>query len=373
MQLTTERTSKMKKIMVAFGTRPEAIKLAPLIFALKREKRFSCFVCHSGQHRSLCDDVLNFFGISEDVNLKICDKGSSVSDMTANALSGYTEAIKSLECDAVIVHGDTTTAFACALSAFYLKVPIIHIEAGLRSFDLSSPFPEEWNRIAIDTLCDYCFAPTKSAKENLIDMGKREKSVFCVGNTVTDALRYTVREGYSHAFLRTGKKLILFTCHRRESVGQAMVDMCRALIRVTEEFPDTYALCPMHPNPLVRSIIVPLLSGRENIILSEPLPLFDFHNLLSRSHLVMSDSGGVQEEASTLGIPMLIMRDKTERTEGCEKGIIRLVGTDTDTLYEQAKKILGDEKEYEKMKKSAYSYGDGKVSARICDILKNTL
>ena len=361
----------MKKILVAFGTRPEAIKLAPLILALKKDKEFSVFICHSGQHKTLCDDVLEFFGITEDLNFKIYDKGSSVSDITSNALCSYTEAIKSFGADAVIVHGDTATAFACALAAFYLKIPIIHVEAGLRSYDLDSPFPEEWNRIAIDILSDFCFAPTEESQKNLINESKSEKKIFCVGNTVTDALKYTLNESYKSDFLKNGKRLILFTSHRRESIGAPMINMCTAVKMIAEAFPDTYILCPMHPNPSVRSVIVPLLSGIENIILSEPLSLFDFHNLLFRSHLVMSDSGGVQEEASTLGIPMLIMRDRTERNEGCKRGIIRLVGTNTASIYDQAEKILTDEVEYEKMKNSAYSYGDGNVSARICEILRD--
>ena len=368
-----ERRSKMKKILVAFGTRPEAVKLAPLIIALKKETDFSVCVCHSGQHKSLCDDVLSFFGITEDINFKICDKGGSISDMTANALSAYTEAIKNFEADAVIVHGDTTTAFACALAAFYLKVPVIHIEAGLRSHDIFSPFPEEWSRIAIDTLSDYCFAPTELSRKNLIESGKSEKSIFCVGNTVTDALRYTLREDYDSELLIPEKKLILFTCHRRESIGAPMINMCKAVRRIVEGFSDTYVICPMHPNPSVRALIVPLLSGIPNIILSEPLSLFNFHNILFHSYLVMSDSGGVQEEASTLGIPMLIMRDKTERAEGCEKGSLRLVGTDTETVFKQAETLICDRCEYERMKGSAYSYGDGNVSSRICEILKSKL
>lgn len=363
----------MKKILVAFGTRPEAIKLSPLILALKKEKEFSVFICHSGQHKTLCDDVLDFFGITEDLNLKICEKGSTVSDMTANALLSYTEAIISSEADAVIVHGDTSTAFACALAAFYLKVPIIHVEAGLRSADLFSPFPEEWNRVAIDILSDYCFAPTEDAERNLLENGKKENGIFCVGNTVTDALKYTVTDSYKSDLLEEGKRLVLFTSHRRENIGMPMINICNAVKRIAEEFSDTRIICPMHPNPAVRSVIVPLLSGIENIILSEPLPLFDFHNLLSRSYLVMSDSGGVQEEASTLGIPMLIMRDRTERTEGCKKGIIRLAGTDTASVYNQAKRILTDKAEYERMKSSAYSYGDGNASSRICEILKNKM
>lgn len=360
----------MKKILVAFGTRPEAIKLSPLILALKKEKEFDTFVCHSGQHDTLCDDVLSFFGIKEDKSLRICERGSDISILTSEAIVGYSELISRELPDAVLVHGDTLTAFSATLAAFYSRVPVFHVEAGLRSHDMYSPFPEEWNRVAIDVLATLCFAPTEEAKENLIALRENEKGVSVVGNTVTDALAYTVDKDYKSPLINEDKRLIIFTSHRRENIGEPLRNICLAVKRIADEFSDVEVLCPMHPNPLVRKIIIPTLSNREGIILTEPLSVYDFHNMLFRAHLVLSDSGGIQEEASTLGIPMLICRDRTERNEGCKSGIIKLTGIHSEEIYANMKSLLTCREEYERMKESAFSYGDGKVSERIIGIIK---
>ncbi len=362
-----------EKIFVSFGTRPEAIKLAPLIIELKKESGFSLYVCHSGQHSTLADDVLDFFKIIPDKNLRICEGKSDITNLTANALLAYAEVILTVNPKIVIVHGDTLTAFASALAAFYQKIPIVHIEAGLRSFDVNSPFPEEWNRAAIDLIADYCFAPTIAAKDNLISLRKKEENIFVVGNTVTDALRYTVTASYKNALLEKGKKIILFTAHRRENIGRPILNMCLAVRRIAAEYPSLKIICPMHPNPAVRSLIVPNLSGVENVILSEPMSVYDFQNVLSKSFLVLSDSGGIQEEAATLGVPMLIMRDTTERSEGCMSGIMKLVGTETDEIYINTKRLIESREEYIKMRSSAYSYGDGRVSSQIVKILKEKI
>lgn len=362
-----------KKIFVSFGTRPEAIKLAPLIIELKKEKDLSLYVCHSGQHDTLADDVLGFFKITPDKNLRICEGKSEMTALTARALFAYTEAFSKTNPSAVIVHGDTLTAFASALSAFYLKIPVIHVEAGLRSFDMYSPFPEEWNRIAIDVISDCCFAPTEEAKKNLISIGKKEEDVFVVGNTVTDALRYTVNSEYKSEYLTGNGKILLFTAHRRENIGRPILNMCKAVERIAKEYPDIKIICPMHPNPAVRSLIVPALSGVGNVILTEPMSVYDFQNILSRSYLVLSDSGGIQEETATLGVPMLIMRDTTERSEGCMSGIMKLVGTKTEDIYVNTKRLIENREEYIKMRSSAYSYGNGRVSSQIVKILKKKI
>ena len=360
----------MKKILVALGTRPEAIKLAPLILALKRERAFSVLLCHSGQHDTLSDEVLRLFEIEEDVNLRICDVGSDISALSSAALLGYGGVICENSPDCVIVHGDTLTAFFASLAAFYFKIPIFHVEAGLRSHDIYSPFPEEWNRVAIDVLATLCFAPTEEARENLIALRGNDKGIFVVGNTVTDALAYTVDKDYKSPLIDKDKRLIIFTSHRRENIGEPLRNICLAVKRIAEEFSDVEILCPMHPNPLVRDIIIPLLSENKNIVLAEPMSVYDFHNMLSRAYLVLSDSGGIQEEASTLGIPMLICRDKTERNEGCKSGIIKLTGVHSEEIYANMKSLLTSREEYERMKSNAFSYGDGKVSERITEIIK---
>ncbi len=360
----------MKKIFVALGTRPEAIKLSPLILALKNEADFSTFVCHSGQHDTLCDEVLSFFGIEEDRNLRICEKGSDVSTLSAAALLGYRRLICELSPDAMIVHGDTLTAFAASLAAFYSRIPIFHVEAGLRSYDMYSPFPEEWNRVAIDFLSSLSFAPTEEAKKNLLAIKKNEECISVVGNTVTDALTYTVNENYKSPLFDREKRLIIFTSHRRENIGKPIENACLAIKRIVSEFSDVKVVCPMHPNPLVRKIIEPLLSTEKSVILTEPMSVYDFHNILSRAYLVLSDSGGIQEEASTLSVPMLICREKTERQEGCRSGIIRLTGTEKEGIYMNMKTLLENKEEYRKMKESRFSYGDGRVSQKIVEEIK---
>ena len=359
---------KKKVIVVAIGTRPEVIKMAPLILELMRRDDFFVYVCHSGQHETLCDDAIDFFGIKIDENLKIYNHSSSLSGMTADAVLSYTEYLTRIRADALFVHGDTTTAFSAALAAFYLRVPVFHVEAGLRSYDIRSPYPEEFNRLAVDAISELCFAPTEKARKNLVRAGKRGSSVFVVGNTVTDALRYTVSDEYTSEYLDFDR-LVIFTAHRRENIGARMAEMCIALKKLAEENPSVGFLCPMHPNPAVRAVVAPILSGIDNVIVTEPLSVYDFHNLLCRAYMIMSDSGGVQEEAATLGIPTLVMRDTTERGEGCESGVIRLVGSDFSSVYRAARHLLNDPTQRDKMSAGSYSYGDGRVSEKICDLL----
>ncbi len=362
---------KIKTLTVAIGTRPESIKMAPLIKELQARNRINVLVCHSGQHETLSDDALSFFGVTPDENLRLSSRGASLADMTALSLRAYTDYLTKTSTDAIMVHGDTTTAFSAALAAFYLKIPVLHVEAGLRSYNLFSPYPEEWNRLAIDELSRICFAPTEKARKNLIRAGKSPSSVYVVGNTVTDALRHTVDEGYTSPYIKDSSPLVIFTAHRRENIGTKMAEVCIALKRLAREHPAVTFLCPMHPNPAVRSVIFPILSDTQNVILTEPLSVYDFHNLLARAYMIMSDSGGVQEEAATLGIPTLVMRDTTERTEGCDCGVIRLVGADFSSVYKNAKALLTDKTLHGKMSACSYSYGDGRVSARICDILED--
>ena len=360
---------KIKRITFAIGTRPESIKIAPLVKEMQRRQVFSTLVCHSGQHATLSDDAASFFSLKIDENLAVRSNGG-LAELTARSLSAYTDYFKKTETDAVIVHGDTTTAFSAALSAFYLKKPVFHIEAGLRSCDMFSPYPEEWNRVAIDRLSNIAFAPTEKSRKNLIREGTPPSNIYVVGNTVTDALRYTVDDSFASPYLKENSPLVIFTAHRRENIGNKMSEMCIALKKLASEFPDFTFLCPVHPNPEVRSIVLPILSNVENVILSEPLSVYEFHNLLTRAYMVMSDSGGVQEEAATLGIPTLVMREKTERTEGCDAGVIRLVGADFFSVYKNAKHLLENKSEREKMSALCYSYGDGRVSEKICDIIE---
>lgn len=362
---------KIKNIVVAIGTRPETIKMAPLIKELKKRAVFSVFVCHSGQHQTLSDDAADFFEIKVDENLQIHKKTHDLATMTSSAVMAYTDYLLRTHADALIVHGDTTTAFSAALAAFYLKIPVFHVEAGLRSYNMYSPYPEEWNRIAIDEISSVCFAPTEKAKKNLVRAGKAVASIYVVGNTVTDALRYTVAEKYVSPYIKDDSRLVIFTAHRRENIGTKMAEMCIALKKLALEYPCVTFLCPVHPNPAVRTVLLPILSDVENVIVTEPLSVYDFHNLLARSYMIMSDSGGVQEEAATLGIPTLVMRTTTERQEGCDSGVIRLVGADFSSVYKNAKALLDDISLHDRMSACSYSYGDGRVSEKICDVIES--
>jgi UDP-N-acetylglucosamine 2-epimerase (non-hydrolysing) len=361
---------KLENIVVAMGTRPESIKLCPLILEMKKRENLRISVCHSGQHETLSDDALSFFGVEPDANLKMSEHAHGLVEMTAFGVRSFWEYLQEKRADAVVVHGDTTSAFCAALAAFYLNIPVLHVEAGLRSYDLRSPYPEEWNRLAIDELSSLCFAPTDKARKNLIRVGKSPKNIFVVGNTVTDALRYTVNDSYTSPYIKEGSRLVIFTAHRRESIGNKMAECCIALKKLASEYKNDLFLCPVHPNPAVRSILLPILSGEENIILTDPLSVYDFHNLLARAYMIMSDSGGIQEEASTLGVPTLVMRDKTERTEAKESGVVKVVGSDFCSVYKNGKTLLGNREAHDEMCACSYSYGDGRVSERICDIIE---
>ncbi len=351
----------MKKIIAVFGTRPEAVKMCPLIFELKKRECFEVKVCLTGQHREMLDSVTEVFGVNADYDLSVMAKGQTLSDMTTKIIDGITPIFQNEKPDIVLVHGDTASAFAASLAAFYMKIPVGHVEAGLRTYDISSPYPEEFNRRAISMMSSFDFAPTDAARENLIKEGKPDDRVFVTGNTVVDALNFTARE------VRTEKKLVLLTAHRRENIGEPMRDIFSAVRSIARKYPDMKIVYPVHPNPSVRNIAEKILGAVENIDLCEPLGLKDFHSLLARSFVVMTDSGGVQEEAAALGKPCLVLRDKTERTEG---GSLLLVGTNENEIISAFERLVDDKVFYESIKHTPNPFGDGKASERIADILE---
>lgn len=362
----------MKKVMLVFGTRPEAIKMCPLVNELKKRKNIETVVCVTGQHRQMLDSVLDAFDVKPDYDLGIMRERQTLFDITQAVLSGIRPVLLKEEPDVVLVHGDTTTTFAAALACFYMGIDVGHVEAGLRTYDVYSPYPEEFNRQAVSIVAKYNFAPTENAKANLLSEGKELSSVYVTGNTAIDALRTTVKEDYTHPELEWAKdsKLIVITAHRRENLGEPMRHMFRAIRRILDENNDVKAVYPIHLNPVVRAIAAEELSGCDRLHLIEPLDVLDFHNFLARSYLILTDSGGVQEEAPSLGKPVLVMRDTTERPEGIEAGTLRLVGTDEELIYNTFKTLLTDKEEYDKMAKSANPYGDGFTSRRIADILE---
>ena len=364
-----------KRILVVFGTRPEAIKMCPLVNELKMHKCFDVKVCLTGQHKEMLYDVTKHFGVNADYDLKIMRSGQGLFEITEKVISGIRPLLEELRPDMVLVHGDTTTAFATALASFYLKIPVGHVEAGLRTYVSDSPYPEEFNRRVISAIAKFHFAPTKQASDNLIREGIRANSVFVTGNTGIDALKTTVKEDYKSKLLSelSGKRLILITAHRRENLGEPMRNMFRAIKRVILEHPDTAAIYPIHLNPEVRKIADEILKGEKRIRLIEPLEVFDFHNLMAKSYLILTDSGGIQEEAPSLGIPVLVMRDTTERPEGIAAGTLRLVGVSEDGIYDAFSSLLSSHEEYKKMAKSKNPYGDGRASEYIADILKSKL
>ena len=361
----------MIKVLTVFGTRPEAIKMAPLVKELKSREEIECIVCVTAQHREMLDQVLNVFEISPDYDLNIMKQGQSLSDITARALKGLEEVIQIEKPNIVLVHGDTTTTFAGALAAFYSQVDIGHVEAGLRTWNKYAPYPEEMNRQLTGVLTDMHFTPTKKSKENLISEGKKEENIFVTGNTVIDALATTVRNDYKHEifdWLGNGK-LILLTAHRRENLGEPMRNMFKAIKRIVNEFQDIKVVYPVHLNPRVREVADEILKDDERIRLIEPLEVIDFHNFIAKSYIILTDSGGIQEEAPSLGKPVLVLRDTTERPEGIEAGTLKLAGTDEETIYQLTKELLTNKEVYEKMSRASNPYGDGHASERIVDAI----
>ncbi len=361
----------MKTVFVVFGTRPEAIKLAPFIHELKRREKARVLVVLSGQHREMLEEVLLNFDIIPDYNLCVMREGQSLSLLTARIVFGIEQLLRELCPDVVVVHGDTTTAFAASLAAFYCGIPTAHIEAGLRTRDIRNPFPEEFNRRAIALTARYHFAPTAMARDNLLSEGVECSRIYPVGNTVVDALGMTVRDDFRHILLDwvSGSRFLVVTAHRRENLGEPMRAALVRLRQVLDAYPDLKAIFPMHKNPAVRSVVTKVFRGCDNIRLVEPLDVFVFHNLLSRAYFVVSDSGGVQEEATALGKPLLLLRDITERPEGVATGVLKPVGASGEKLYECASLLLRDERVYASMAKASDVYGDGLASRRIADIV----
>ena len=361
----------MKKIMLVFGTRPEAIKMCPLVNELKSRPELQTVVCVTGQHRQMLDAVLHAFAVTPDYDLSIMKEKQTLFDITVNILERIREVLEKEKPDVVLVHGDTSTTFVTALACFYLQIPVGHVEAGLRTYNIYSPYPEEFNRQAVGILAKYNFAPTELSKENLLREGKAADSIYVTGNTAIDALKTTVRAEYSHPELdwAADSRLIMITAHRRENLGEPMHHMFRAIRRIIEEHPDVKAIYPIHMNPVVRAAANEELGDCDRIRIIEPLDVLDFHNFLARSYLILTDSGGIQEEAPSLGKPVLVMRDTTERPEGIAAGTLKLVGTDEATIYENFKTLLEDKTAYDKMAKASNPYGDGFACKRIADIL----
>lgn len=362
----------MKKVMLVFGTRPEAIKMCPLVNELKRRSGIRTLVCVTGQHRQMLDQVLEAFSVVPDYDLSIMKERQTLFDVTTNILNRIREVLESEHPDVVLVHGDTSTTFVTALACFYLQIPVGHVEAGLRTYNIYSPYPEEFNRQAVSIISSWHFAPTELSKQNLLKEGKAEDTIYVTGNTAIDALKTTVRKDYTHPELKwaAGSRLILITAHRRENLGEPMKHMFRAIRRVCDEHPDIKAIYPIHMNPAVRETADAILGGDERIRIIEPLDVLDFHNFLARSYLVLTDSGGIQEEAPSLGKPVLVMRDTTERPEGIRAGTLKLTGTDEEVIYENFRLLLEEPAEYEKMSTASNPYGDGFASRRIADILE---
>lgn len=361
----------MKKIMVVFGTRPEAIKMCPLVNELKSRENITTKVCVTGQHRQMLDQVLDIFNVIPDYDLSIMKDKQTLFDITTNILNSIKEVLEQEKPDVVLVHGDTSTTFVTALACFYMQIPVGHVEAGLRTYNIYSPYPEEFNREAVGIISQYNFAPTEVSKENLLREGKKPETVYVTGNTVIDALKTTVRDDYKHPELEwaDGSRLILLTAHRRENLGEPMHRMFCAIRRIVDETPDVKVIYPIHMNPVVRKAADEELGDDDRIHIIEPLDVLDFHNFMARSYLILTDSGGIQEEAPSLGKPVLVMRDTTERPEGIKAGTLKLVGTDEEVIYQEFKKLLTDKEEYEKMSKASNPYGDGFACKRIADTL----
>lgn len=363
----------MKKIMLVFGTRPEAIKMCPLVKELKKRGTFDVSVCITGQHREMLSSVMSFFGVRADFDLDIMEDGQTLFDITEKVLRGMHAVLEKSMPSLLLVHGDTATAFSAALAAFYLGIPVGHVEAGLRTYDISAPFPEEFYRTAVDALSILCFAPTELCKSRLCAEGKEKTRVFVTGNTGIDALKYTVSDGFCHKALdfSRGRRMILITAHRRENAGETMEEMFSAIKKVLLCHEDVCAVYPVHPSPSVSNCAHKAFDGFDRVLLLPPLDVFDFHNIMARSYLILTDSGGIQEEAPHFGVPVLVMRNKTERTEGVEAGTVRLIGNSEESVESGFSLLLDDGEEYKKMAHSENPYGDGNASFRICEILEN--
>lgn len=362
----------MKKILLVFGTRPEAIKMCPLVNELKARENLKTVVCVTGQHRQMLEQVLKAFQVVPDYDLSIMKERQTLFDVTTNILNKIKKVLEKEKPDVVLVHGDTSTTFVTALACFYLQIPVGHVEAGLRTYNIYSPYPEEFNRQAVSIISTYHFAPTELSRQNLLKEGKDSTKIYVTGNTAIDALKTTVRSDYTHEYLDwvQGSRLIMITAHRRENLGEPMCHMFRAIRRVCDEHLDVKAIYPIHMNPAVRETANEILGGDERIRIIEPLDVLDFHNFLAHSYMILTDSGGIQEEAPSLGKPVLVMRDTTERPEGIKAGTLKLVGTNEETIYQAFKELLENSDEYRKMSHASNPYGDGHACERIADILE---
>ena len=364
----------MKKIMLVFGTRPEAIKMCPLVNELKSRENLKTIVCVTGQHRQMLDQVLEAFSVEPDYDLSIMKDKQTLFDVTVNILERIKPVLEEEKPDVVLVHGDTSTTFVTALACFYLSIPVGHVEAGLRTYNIYSPYPEEFNRQAVGIVAKYNFSPTEMSRDNLLREGKDASTIYITGNTAIDALKTTVKEDYTHPELEwatsDGSRLIMITAHRRENLGEPMHNMFRAIRRIIDEHPDVKAIYPIHMNPVVREAAKEELSGCDRIRIIEPLEVLDFHNFLAKSFMILTDSGGIQEEAPSLGKPVLVMRDTTERPEGIAAGTLKLVGTNEKVIYDNFKELLENKTSYDKMSKASNPYGDGFACKRIADILE---
>lgn len=365
----------MKKVMLVFGTRPEAIKMCPLVMELQKRSSFQIIVCVTGQHRQMLDQVLDSFGVVPEYDLSIMKDGQTLSDITSGVLTRLGNILKKEKPNLVLVHGDTSTSFAAALACFYEQIPVGHVEAGLRTWNLSAPFPEEFNRKTVDLLSAFHFAPTEHAKQNLIAEGIAEKHIYVTGNTAIDALRTTVKADYHHSLLEwaKGSRLVLVTAHRRENLGEPLHHMCRAIRRIVNDTPDVKVIFPMHLSPAVRAAAIEEMVDCSRIRLTEPLDVLDFHNFIAASHIILTDSGGIQEEAPGLGKPVLVMREQTERPEGVDAGTLKLVGTQEENIYQACRELLTNPNAYAAMSHASNPYGDGNACRIIADILEREL
>lgn len=361
----------MLKILAVFGTRPEAVKMCPLVLELQKRKEIKCILCLSGQHREMLRQVMEVFYVREDYNLDIMKEKQSLSEIMVRVMDKFEDVLRRENPDMVLVHGDTTTSFAAALSAFHSRIPVGHVEAGLRTYDMYSPFPEEFNRQAVDMVSSVYFAPTEEAGSNLLREGRKKERIYVTGNTVIDALKYTVKRDYTDENLEWagGGRLLLLTTHRRENLGKPMENIFRAVRRAVEENKDIKVLYPVHKNPQIREIAEKYLGGTDRIRLIEPPDVFVFHNYMAASFLIMTDSGGIQEEAPALGVPVLVLRDVTERPEGLKAGVLKLAGTGEEGIYRSIVWLLRDEEEYQRMSRGVNPYGDGTASKKIADII----